>query len=277
MSSYYTLHIPVFDERFRSVTDRRTGLVSLGNALRLYQPERPRLGSIWLGNEFPLYEVVMDDAVYRLILRETRPGSGKFEAIRVAAAGSATDGVVLTPGPDAIPNTPMALVREIGYVTGSSVHEVADRAYSLGDYRRCYGNLEPGPSSLKPFRFVEWFLLETTDGNVASLFDTPSGVNSQVWTLLLKLLEFQEPEQLMDYAVSKVPSEAGESAAKVMMRALRIRAGHHYTPRRLSMLSLISEHYDPRPSGLRRTGPVALRSSSIRLARDGVSWEIRST
>ncbi|MGF6441000.1 hypothetical protein [Paraburkholderia youngii] len=120
MSSYYTLHIPVFDERFRSVTDRRTGLVSLAKALRLSQPERPKLGStsIWLGNEFPLYEVVMDDAVYRLLLRETWPGSGKFEAICVAAAGYSTDGALLAPGLDAIPNMPMALVREIAYVTG---------------------------------------------------------------------------------------------------------------------------------------------------------------
>ncbi|KGS30113.1 hypothetical protein [Burkholderia pseudomallei] len=236
MSSYYTLHIPVFDERFRSVTDRRTGLVSLAKALRLYQPERPRLGStsIWLGNEFPLYEVVMDDAVYRLLLRETWPGSGKFEPICVAAAGYTTDGVVLAPGPDAIPNMPMALVREIAYVTGNPVHEVADRAHSLRDYRQCYDDLEPVLSSLKPYRFAEWFLLETTGGNVSSLFDTPGGVNSEVWTLLLKLLEFHNAEELMDYAVSEVPSEAGESAAKVMMRALRIRAGHHYMPRRLS-------------------------------------------
>lgn len=277
--SYFRLHTPVFDERFRSVTDRGTGQVSLSNALRLYQPERPVLGgtSIWLGNEFPLYEVVMDDAVYRLLLRETWPGSGTFEAIRIAAAGYTTDGVVLAPGPDAIPNTPMALVREIAYVTGNSVHEVADRAYSLRDYRQRYGNLEPVVSSLQPYRFAKWFLLETTGGNVSSLFDTPGGVNSEVWTLLLKLLEFHNPQELMDYAVSKIPSEAGESAAKAMMRALRIRAGHHYTPRRISMLSLISEHYDPRPSGLRRTGPVALRPSSIRLAPDGASWEIRST
>jgi len=205
----------------------------------------------------------MGGAVYRLLLRETWPGSGKFEAIRVAAAGSATDGVVLTPGPDAIPNTPMALVREISYVTGSPLHEVADRAYSLRDYRRSHGNLEPVLSSLKSFRFAEWFLLETTNGDVSSLFDTPSGVNSEVWTLLLKLLEFHEPEQLMDYAVSKVASEAGENAAKVMMRALRIRAGHCYTPRRLSMLSLISEHCDPRPSGLRRTGPVGKQQMAV--------------
>jgi hypothetical protein len=279
VSSYFTLHIPVFDERFRSVTDHRTGLVSLANALRLYQPERPTLGSssIWLGNEFPLYEVVMDDAVYRLLLRETGPGSGKFEAIRVAAAGYTTDGVVLAPGADAIPNTPMALVREIAYVTGNPVHEVADRAYSLRDYRQRYGNLDPVVSSLKPYRFAEWFLLKTTGENVSSLFDTPGGVNSEVWTLLLKLLEYHDPEELMDYAVSKVPSEAGEPAAKAMMTALRIRAGHHYTPRCISMLSLISEHYDPRPSALRRTGPVALRPSPIRLAPDRASWEIRST
>ncbi|KGU79690.1 hypothetical protein Y038_3300 [Burkholderia pseudomallei MSHR543] len=176
----------------------------------------------------------MDDAVYRLLLRETWPGSGKFEPICVAAAGYTTDGVVLAPGPDAIPNMPMALVREIAYVTGNPVHEVADRAHSLRDYRQCYDDLEPVLSSLKPYRFAEWFLLETTGGNVSSLFDTPGGVNSEVWTLLLKLLEFHNAEELMDYAVSEVPSEAGESAAKVMMRALRIRAGHHYMPRRLS-------------------------------------------
>ncbi len=260
MAPNHALHIPVFDERFRSVTDR-WGVVSLAEALRLYQPERTPLGScsIWLGNEFPLYEVVMDDAVYRLLFRETWPGSGKFEAVRVVAAGYTTDGVVLAPRPDAIPNTPMALVREIAYVTGNPVHEVADRAYSLRDYRQCYGNLEPGLSSLMPFRFAEWFLLESTDGKVSSLFDTPSGVNSEIWTLLLKLLEFHDLEQLMDYAVSKVPSEAGEFAAKAMMRALRIRAGHHYTPRYISMQSLISEHYDPRPSALRRAGPVERR------------------
>jgi hypothetical protein len=126
-------------------------------------------------------------------------------------------------------------------------------------------------SSLKPFRFAEWFLLETTDGNISSLFDTPSGVNSELWTLLLKLLEIHDPEQLMDYAVSKVPSEAGESAAKVMMRALRIRAGYHYTPRQISMQSLISEHYDPRPSGLRRTGPVG---KAVRREATSFSFQI---
>ncbi|MGF6546472.1 hypothetical protein QFZ96_001542 [Paraburkholderia youngii] len=111
----------MFDERFRSVTDRRTGLVSLAKAGRLYQPERPKLGStsILLGNEFPLYEVVTDGAAYRLLLRETWPGSGKFEAICEAAAGYSTDRAVLAPGLDAIPNMPMALVREIAYVTGN--------------------------------------------------------------------------------------------------------------------------------------------------------------
>ncbi|MFP4895968.1 hypothetical protein [Paraburkholderia sp. EG304] len=61
----------------------------------------------------------MDGAVYRLLLRETWPGSGKFETICVAAAGYSTDGAVFAPGLDAIPNMPMALVREIAYVTGN--------------------------------------------------------------------------------------------------------------------------------------------------------------
>lgn len=266
-----SLHIPVLDEEFRAVTDGKSGLIPVEEALRRFSPaSKDGFGEncVWLGGEFPVYEVEMGGAVYRLLLRKRTSDAASWEAIRVAAPARTASGFVLEPGPGAIPNTPMALVREIAYVTGYSEVEVAERATSLKDYRRLYGKLAPDAARLAGFQFDRWFLLETNGGNVASFFDTPPGVNAETWTVALNLIESHEPERLMDYAVSKAPGELGPKAASLLLRALRLRAGHTYTPRAIPMGSLISQKYAASEWSalhLRRQGPVGrIRSLDYR-------------
>lgn len=258
MTMDLSLHIPVFREQFRSVTNFKTGLVQLVDVIRLYRPDvfGDGLNSLWLGNEFPLYEVAMDGGVYRMLIRERSGTKDAYEVIRIAAPGYTADGFLLEPAPDTVPNTPIALLREIAYVTGNSLTDVARRAYSLMDYRKCHGAKYPAEEQPEQFRFEEWFLLALDGEEVSSLFDTPPGTNAEVWTIFLKVLETRDAQRVMDFVASGASREFGERAAAPMMKALRVRNGLEYTPRNIAAKSLLASF--PLPDGqssLRRTGP----------------------
>jgi hypothetical protein len=91
-------------------------------------------------------------------------------------------------------------------------------------WRKCYpNNMEPEGNS-----FRELFLMSLgDDGTLNTLYETPKGMNVELWTYFLRALDqVQSGPKLDEYARgSKVVKEFGEIGAQVLHQALRLRFG----------------------------------------------------
>jgi len=258
-------HLPLLDTRFRTATNSDTGIVAAHDVIRIHQEKFfPSLSvnSLWLGNQWPLYEVIMNGTVYRMLIRENTHSKIGYEIFRVVAPGPISDGHVLEPAPATVPNTPMALIEEIAYVTGRAPEYVAERAYSLSDYRKYHVESKPSQEKFERFRFDQWFMLKCDSGIVSSYFDTPSGVNPELWTIFLKIVETQPPNRIMDYIVSGAAREFGERTAAHMMNLMRFKHGYSYSPRVNQSTNLLGA-FPFSLDRLERTGPTATIVSRV--------------
>ena len=234
-----TPHTAVLDPERREDTGLKSGLIAEKDALRRAHYEGtiyhgiPSMASLRLGDEIPFYEVALHGKVYRALARPS-PNQGPqalrlgaiYELARSYATGLQRDGWLLEP-PTAIPNTPRALVRELQDVTGLPVKDIVEHAYSILNYRRHHGARYPDIMEPSGYGFKELFLMSVdADGNLKTLYETPSGVNPEKWTNFLRVLDREKSESLRQYAVSSmVRREYGDSGTEAMRDALRMRDG----------------------------------------------------
>jgi hypothetical protein len=234
-----TPHTAVLDPERRKDTGLKSGLIAEKDALYMayYQGAVFRghssLSSLRLGKEVVFYEVALHGKVYRALARPV-PSQGsrtaardlKYALARACSEGLQKDGWLLEP-PTAIPNTPRALVRELQDVTDLAVEDIVDNAYSILNYRRHHGAHYPDSMEPKGYSFRELFLMSVdTDGNLKTLYETPSGVNPEKWTNFLRVLDRKECEALRQYAVSGMAAgEYGEDGAMAIREALHLRDG----------------------------------------------------
>jgi len=141
-----TPHTPVILPELRKDTSLRTGLIQLPKALArssFYQSWEDQAcnGNMKLGNEFPFYEIAFKGHVYRLLTRPAEgnhlmntPDEERYTLVRTCAPGLQVDGWMLAP-PDAVPNTPRALLAELAEVLGVAYLEMLTDAYSIFHYR----------------------------------------------------------------------------------------------------------------------------------------------
>jgi hypothetical protein len=273
--------IPVLNESLRWQTDPVSGKAAVSTVANSYRPDiyQHAKTSLWLGDQYPLYEVAMDGVVYRMTIRRAGSG-GRFEVLRCVAAGFNIDGVILEPVPTEIPNTPMALIREIALVTGASIPDVVERAYSICDYRKYFDFHYPQTMEPVRYRFREWFLAIPEGGDYRSLYDTPATtgrvptqMEEDKWTMFLQVLDSRDPQHLVDYVAHNARKEFPESVVPLMMQALRLRNGHEYTPG-YGFYARLIDGFKLSDFELRayRTGPKALLKS--RPASLGMSFHV---
>ncbi|THJ45675.1 hypothetical protein E9536_40755 [Burkholderia sp. LS-044] len=241
-----TAHTAVLDPDRRKDTGLRSGLIAEKDALYMADYVGtifhgiPALASLRLGDEVPFYEVALHGKVYRALARpvpahgpQDRGRDVKYELARSYAEGLRQDGWLLEP-PTAIPNTLRALVRELQDVTGLTVKDIVDNAFSILNYRRHHGAQYPNSMEPKGYGFRELFLMSVDgDGSLKTLYETPSGVNPEKWTNFLRVLDRKESVSLRQYAVSgMVRREYGDAGTEAMRNALRMRDGvlHQYPP-----------------------------------------------
>jgi hypothetical protein len=234
-----TPHTAVLDPERRKDTGLKSGLIAEKDALFMAHYEGiifhgfPAMANLRLGDEVAFYEVALHGKVYRALARPL-PGQGprdrgrdaEYELSRSCSEGLQQDGWLLEP-PTAIPNTPRALVRELQDVTGLTVKDIVDNAFSILNYRRHHGAQYPDSMEPRGYGFRELFLMSVDDeGNLKTLYETPSGVNPEKWTNFLRVLDRKECEPLRQYAVSGMAlGEYGEAGATAMREALYLRDG----------------------------------------------------
>jgi hypothetical protein len=235
-----TPHTAVLDPEWRKDTGLKSGLISEKDALCManYQGAalhgHSSLPSLRLGKEVVFYEVALHGKVYRALARPLpgqRPRTAardlKYGLARACSEGLQKDGWLLEP-PTAIPNTPRALVRELQDVTGLAVEDIVGNAYSILNYRRHHGARYPDTMEPEGYGFKELFLMSVdTDGNLTTLYETPSAVSPEMWTSFLRVLDRKDREPLRQYAVSGMAvGEYGEAGAMAIREALHLRDGH---------------------------------------------------
>ncbi|MGT2469284.1 hypothetical protein [Paraburkholderia terrae] len=234
-----TPHTAVLDPERRKDTGLKSGLIAAKDALYMayYQGTifhgHSSLSSLSLGNEVVFYEVALHGTVYRALARPV-PGQSpriatrdlKYGLARACADALQRDGWLLQ-APTAIPNTPRSLVRELQHLTGLTVDDIVDNAYSILNYRRHHGAQYPDTMEPEGYAFKELFLMSVdADGNLTTLYETPSGVNPEKWTNFLRVLDRKECEPLRQYAVSGMAiGEYGEAGAAAIREALLLRDG----------------------------------------------------
>lgn len=233
-----TPHTAVLEPDRRKDTELPSGSIREEDAVRMAgYPGIMYLGirgleSLRLGNEVPFYEVAIHGTVYRGV---ARPISGqsqdadtrdlKYGLARSCAQGLHAAGRTLEPAPAAMPNTPRALVRELQEVTGLSIGEIVDNAYSILNYRRHHGASYPESMQPKGYRFKELFLMSVdAEGNLTTFYETPPGVDPEAWTHFLRVLERPECDSLRQYAGSTMARrEYGAAGTEAMREALCLR------------------------------------------------------
>ncbi|BFG77830.1 hypothetical protein PTKU46_58630 [Paraburkholderia terrae] len=236
-----TPHTAVLDPDRRKDTALKSGLIAEKDALYMAYHQgtifrgHPSLSSLRLGDEIVFYEVTLLGKVYRALARPT-PGQSprtnhrdvKYELARAWSEGLQKDGWLLEP-PTTIPNTPRALVSELHEVTGLSIADIVENAYSILNYRRHHGARYPDSMEPSGYNFKELFLMSVdTDGNtkLKTFYETPPGINPEKWTNFLRVLDRKECEPLRQYAVSSMAvGEYGEAGAMAIREALRLRDG----------------------------------------------------
>lgn len=241
-----TPHTAVLDPERRKDTGLKSGLIAEKDALFMAHYEGiifhgfPAMANLRLGDEVAFYEVALHGKVYRALARPL-PGRGprdrgrdaEYELARSYSEGLQQDGWLLEP-PTNVPNTPRALVRELQHVTGLPVKDIVDNAFCILNYRRHHGAQYPDSREPKGYGFGELFLMSVdADGNLKTLYETPTGVNPEKWTNFLRVLDRKESAPLRQYAVSSmVRREYGDAGTEAMLNALRMRDGvlHQYPP-----------------------------------------------
>lgn len=235
-----TPHTAVLEPDRRKDTELPSGLIPEKAAVRMAgYPGIMYLGirglePLRLGDEVPFYEVAIHETVYRGLARPV-PGQSqqadtrdlKYGLARSCAQGLKVAGRTLEPSPGAMPNTPRALVRELQEVTGLSLGEIVDNAYSILNYRRHHGAAYPDSMQPKGYRFKELFLMSVdAQGNLTTFYETPTGVDPEKWTHFLRVLERKECDSLRQYAGSGMARrEYGDAGTGAMREALRLRDG----------------------------------------------------
>jgi hypothetical protein len=223
-------HIAVLDDDFRWDTDVATGLIDLAAIRRQLDPQyRPVFDflsytSLDLGTERPFYEVTFDGRIYRGLFRPVAGREGG-ELIRCWAPGLRSDGWLLD-APAAIPNTPRALLAEIQALTHADAGSILTGACSILYYRRQHGARYPDVLDPAAYRFDVVFLMQCdTDGHVSTLYETPKGVNPELWTMFLTVLDRPgDHAKLIRYVLSsQAIVDFGERGARAMRDALRLR------------------------------------------------------
>jgi len=223
-------HMAVLDDDFRWDTDVATGLIDQAAIQRQVDSESrfiidfPSHKSMNLGAERPLYEVTFDGKIYRALFRPVAGREGG-ELIRCWAPGLRSDGW-LRDAPAAIPNTPRALLEEIQALAQSDLGSILTGAFSILHYRRQHGARYPDVLDPPAYRFDVVFLIQCdADGHVSTLYETPKGVNPELWTMFLTVLDrLGDHAKLIRYVLSsRAIVDFGEHGARAMRDALRLR------------------------------------------------------
>src|SRR5690606_24923030 len=108
--------------------------------------------------------------VYRMLCRPVDSSQGKRnELIRCCAPGMRKDGILMKE-PEAIPNTPSALLSELMAVTGATKKELADEAYDLLQYREMHRSY-PETDAPEEYSLRKRLLLVEEDGRTYSLYE----------------------------------------------------------------------------------------------------------
>lgn len=234
-----TNHTPVLLQSFRNGTILQTGLITLNEALLCGTHDSLSIlgmggacrSEMRLGVELPLLEVSYEGQVYRMLVRPVdgqdssiRASDMVCELVRVVSPGMRVDGDYLE-RPDGVPNTPRALVDEMMQLTGASVAELMANAYSIFHYR--LDHMGQYPESMTPvgYSFRELFLLsDAGDGQLQTLYETPTETNVEKWTLFLEQLD-KKSDRLSAYVTSSAAvKEFGSAGVAAMREALKIRA-----------------------------------------------------
>ncbi|MBC8742799.1 hypothetical protein F6X40_40720 [Paraburkholderia sp. UCT31] len=235
-----TLHTTVLEEKRRAETGLNSGLISRKDALYMAYYVGPRhvgvstFASLRLGKETPFYEVAIRGKVYRALAQPV-PGQSPrtyhrdvaYQLSRCWAPGLRSDGWLLEP-PEAVPNTPRALVQELQTVLDLNLEDILDNAFSILNYRRHHGAQYPDTLEPAGYRLRELFLMSVNDeGNLVTLYETPRGVNVELWSLFLRVLDRENRPTLADYVNSSMAvKEFGEAGVAAMREALSLRDGH---------------------------------------------------
>jgi hypothetical protein len=131
--------------------------------------------------------------------------------------------------PAAIPNTPRALAEELRTLLNLEFEDIVENAFSILNYRKHNGANYPDTMEPARYRFGEIFLMSVdASGDLVTLYETPRGVNVELWTMFLRTLDNpKRSTKLTDYANSSMAvREFGEAGVAAMREALRLRDGH---------------------------------------------------
>lgn len=229
------LKTAMFYNRTRNGTDLVSGTITSLMAKRL--GETPHLTmfnflsftDIKIGRELPLYEIGFRGHIYRILVRPTTESdrAETFELIRTKAPGLQSDGCYLEV-PNEVPNTPMALVVELQKVLNADVSDIIENAFDILQYR--LHNRYAYPNSMEPagYSLKERYLMSTdTDGSLVTFYETPKGVDTDMWTYFLRALDTSSgPQKLDEYlAYGNVSKDFRVAGAEALRQALRLRMG----------------------------------------------------
>ncbi|ASU39114.1 hypothetical protein hmeg3_13015 [Herbaspirillum sp. meg3] len=227
----------VFFTSVRHATDLASGFMSAEAAKALFEPASFSITGggnfccedLRLGRELPLYEVAYKDKVYRALVRKPsgENASMGLELIRTWALGVTSDGWYAQP-PSRVPNTPQALVAELQGITGAKMTDLIENGYDLLQYRLL--NELAYPKSIAPagYTLKERYLLTIApNGELTTLYDTPTGVDADRWSYFLHALDSRNTAKTLDEyaAYGNVIREFGQSGATALRQALRLRLG----------------------------------------------------
>lgn len=232
-----TPHTAVIVPSHRNETGLKSGLVAPKDVLFLahysgtYFSGMTCRATMQLGRETPFYEVAFRGKVYRMLTRpidgqsdNIRSDDVKFELVRTVAPGLHSDGAYLAP-PSAVPNTPRSLVLELQTILDASLPDILENAYSIFHYR--LDNQAQYPETMTPEGYTLREVLlasEDDEGQLRTLYETPKGVNVELWTLFLGALD-RKSSRLAAYARTGMAlKEFGEPGYAAMREAMRLRA-----------------------------------------------------
>ena len=139
----------------------------------------------------------------------------QVDFLRSYANSLTGDGWLLQP-PNAIPNTPRALISELQGLFEATLQQLVGGAYSIAHWRRRYG---PGyPSTMTPegMTLRQVLLARVDDSELVTLYETPEGVDADAWSQFLDVLDNGDLGDSLDMSVRlrQSTSRAGMSSLK---------------------------------------------------------------
>jgi hypothetical protein len=222
---------PLIEPKQRTMTSLDTGFVPydelidnwrFDDAFR-YATHEPYPACLRIGDERPYYEVSFKGVIVRALCRPLDHPKRQVEFLRSYANSLTGDGWLLQP-PNAIPNTPRALISELQGLFEATLQQLVGGAYSIAHWRRRYG---PGyPSTMTPEGMtLRQVLLARVDGSeLVTLYETPEGVDADAWSQFLDVLDNGDLATLVGYVCSSAAvDEQGGSVIAQMREALRLR------------------------------------------------------